>query len=369
MVAHRTSPTNLGLYLLAVVAARDFGWLGTLDCVERLEATLATIRGLERFQGHFFNWYDTRTVLPLEPRYVSTVDSGNLAGHLVALAEACRQLAESAPHNVQALAGIADAIALIRVSAPASAGRRTQTVTRRQLDEALDALDSPALRPVSGTDDPDRWAHLLSELSHGLHAVEDVARALAGEQAESADAAAWKEALDWSELAEACVASHVKDLAAFASEQTAGALVRRLLALADTADELSAAMQFGFLFDPSRKLFAIGYRVAEGGARSELLRPAGFRSPPGELHRHCQGGCPRGALVPARPALDAGRPRRGAHLLVGLDVRVSDAGAGDALSRAQLARPDLPPGGAAPDPVRRRAQGAMGCLGVGVQRA
>ena len=271
VVAHRTSPTNLGLYLLAVVAARDFGWLGTLDCVERLEATLATISGLERFRGHFFNWYDTLTVRPLEPRYISTVDSGNLAGHLVALAEACRQLAESPPRSVQALAGIADAIALIRRSAPASAGRRTQTVTRRQLDEALDALDTPVLQPASepvpgaeAPDDPDRWANLLHELSGGLQAVEDVARALAGEQAESAGAEAWKEALTWSELAAACVASHIKDLGTAASGQAAGSLVRRLRALADTADELAHAMEFGFLFDSSRKLFAIGYRVAEG---------------------------------------------------------------------------------------------------------
>jgi cyclic beta-1,2-glucan synthetase len=265
VVAHRTSPTNLGLYLLAVIAARDFGWLGTLDCVERLEATLATIRGLERFRGHFFNWYDTRTVQPLEPRYISTVDSGNLAGHLVALAEACRQLAESSPRNGQALAGIVDAVALIRFSAPASAGRRTQTVTRRQLDEALDALNTTAFLP--GTEGPaslDEWTARLRELSTGLHAVEDVARALAGEQAESVDATAWKEALTWAELAETCVASHVKDLDAESSDQAAGSLVRRLRALAETADDLAGAMEFGFLFDSSRKLFAIGYRVAEG---------------------------------------------------------------------------------------------------------
>src|SRR3989442_8154539 len=94
VVAHRTSPTNVGLYLLSIVAARDFGWIGTLDAVDRLEATLRTIQRLERFRGHFFNWYDTTDLRPLDPRYVSSVDSGNLAGHLIALGHACRDIIE-----------------------------------------------------------------------------------------------------------------------------------------------------------------------------------------------------------------------------------------------------------------------------------
>src|SRR5207245_1026680 len=90
VVAHRTSPTNLGLYLLSTVAAHDFGWLGMLDVVERLEATLAAMTGLERFRGHFYNWYDTKDRRPLDPNSVSSVDSGNLAGHLIALAHGWR---------------------------------------------------------------------------------------------------------------------------------------------------------------------------------------------------------------------------------------------------------------------------------------
>ncbi len=92
VIAHRTSPTNIGLYLLSVIAARDFGWLGTVDAVSRIESTLAAMNSLERFHGHFYNWYDTRTLRPLEPKYVSAVDSGNLAGHLIALGSACRQM-------------------------------------------------------------------------------------------------------------------------------------------------------------------------------------------------------------------------------------------------------------------------------------
>jgi cyclic beta-1,2-glucan synthetase len=254
VVAHRTSPTNLGLYLLSVAAARDFGWLGTVDCVERLEATLRTMGGLDRFRGHFYNWYETRDLRPLEPRYVSTVDSGNLAGHLLTLAESCRDLAERPRPGSQVLAGVADAIALLREAAPASTGRRAQTVTRRQLDEALAALDAalePAA-PVPGTPEP--WAVGLPELARDVHAVVDVARALAGEQGK-----AWEEALAWAELAQACVESHARDVAALP-----GDVPRRLAELARIAEDLFADMEMGFLFDPARKLFSIGYRVAEG---------------------------------------------------------------------------------------------------------
>ncbi len=94
VLAHRTSPTNLGLYLLSTVSARDFGWIGTIEAVERLEATLETMGRLQRFRGHFYNWYDTRDLRPLEPRYVSSVDSGNLAAHLITVANATREWIE-----------------------------------------------------------------------------------------------------------------------------------------------------------------------------------------------------------------------------------------------------------------------------------
>jgi cyclic beta-1,2-glucan synthetase len=100
IIAHRTSPTNIGLYLLSCVAARDFGWLQTAQLADRVTATLNSLERLERYNGHFLNWYDTRTLLPLEPRYVSTVDSGNLAGHLLTLRQALLDV-----NNAPALAG------------------------------------------------------------------------------------------------------------------------------------------------------------------------------------------------------------------------------------------------------------------------
>ena len=92
MVAERTSPTNIGLYLVAVACARSFGWIDTAQMLARCEATLGTLDALPRYQGHFFNWYNTRTLEVLTPSYVSTVDSGNLCGHLLALAGACEAL-------------------------------------------------------------------------------------------------------------------------------------------------------------------------------------------------------------------------------------------------------------------------------------
>ena len=116
-VEHRTSPTNIGMYLLATVSARDFGWIGTVETVERLEATLSTVARLERFRGHLYNWYDTRTLERLEPEYVSTVDSGNLAGHLIAVSNACRQMIDRPLPVAAAIAGIGDAFALARHAA------------------------------------------------------------------------------------------------------------------------------------------------------------------------------------------------------------------------------------------------------------
>jgi hypothetical protein len=84
-VAHRTSPTNMGLALLANLSAYDFGYIPAGTLIERTANALRTMDSLDRYQGHFYNWYDTQSLKPLTPLYVSTVDSGNLAGHLLTL--------------------------------------------------------------------------------------------------------------------------------------------------------------------------------------------------------------------------------------------------------------------------------------------
>ncbi len=85
VVAHRTSPTNIGLALLANLSAYDFGYISAGRLIDRTEKTFHTMAALPRHRGHFYNWYDTQSLEPLLPIYISTVDSGNLAGHLLTL--------------------------------------------------------------------------------------------------------------------------------------------------------------------------------------------------------------------------------------------------------------------------------------------
>jgi cyclic beta-1,2-glucan synthetase len=96
-IAHRTSPTNIGMGLLATLAAHDLGFIRTDELALKVDATLTTMEGLERFEGHLLNWYDTQSLAPLPPRYVSTVDSGNLAAALMTLAEGLRQASRQPP--------------------------------------------------------------------------------------------------------------------------------------------------------------------------------------------------------------------------------------------------------------------------------
>jgi cyclic beta-1,2-glucan synthetase len=92
VVAHRTSPTNIGLLMLSSVAAYDFGFIGVLDFIYRMSYTFETLDGLEKYRGHLFNWYDTRNLETLAPRYVSTVDSGNYAASLIGLYQTLQEI-------------------------------------------------------------------------------------------------------------------------------------------------------------------------------------------------------------------------------------------------------------------------------------
>ncbi|HET9489793.1 MAG TPA: glucoamylase family protein [Methylomirabilota bacterium] len=335
VLARRTSPTNIGLYLLSTLAARDFGWLGALETVERLEATLTTIGSLERFRGHLYNWYDTGNLRPLEPRYVSTVDSGNLAGHLLVLGNACRQAADRPLLAREAFAGIEDALRLVDEAARVLADdRRTQTVTLTHLEEARRALAAGFREPPADLAD---WAARLRHLAVQAETLVDISRVLTAERGDDAGS----DLLVWAQAARATIASHQNDLETITpwaahlpavltdlstappgvkraiepllapsltpseassrcevaidalttlrgrgdevarideiigvlerSAVASRALVRRLSAVAGAAKELFDGMEFGFLFDPARKIFSIGYRVMDGG-----LDPSGY---------------------------------------------------------------------------------------------
>ena len=92
IVARQTSPTNIGLLLLSTLTAYDFGYIGKMELAVRLRSTFENLDKLKRYRGHFLNWYNTQTLEPLPPAYVSTVDSGNLAGCLLALRQGLANL-------------------------------------------------------------------------------------------------------------------------------------------------------------------------------------------------------------------------------------------------------------------------------------
>jgi cyclic beta-1,2-glucan glucanotransferase len=327
VVAHRTSPTNMGVYLLAIVAARDLGFIGTLDAIDRIGATLATIGDLERYRGHLYNWYDTRSLKPLEPRYVSSVDSGNLAGHLSVLAVAARERTRRPIVGVEVQRGIDAALLLLREALPAE--------SRAPVDEIRAAL---AQEPPTMA----AWPNRFLELSTAVRGLCERAKAL------PADTGA--EAFVWADVAQATIATHRRDLDAIApwieglddlrralsAHRQGGSAVEHLLdappllcdlpslaraaarelgewtehsgdqatgridrgramaAIASLEDSARAAelllknlehaehtarnlfdgMDFAFLFDRPRQLFAIGYRVADGSldeGRYDLL--------------------------------------------------------------------------------------------------
>jgi cellobiose phosphorylase len=122
-VAHRTSPTNIGLSLLANLAAYDFGYLCAGKLVSRSANTFATMDKLARERGHFYNWYDTKSLQPLLPLYVSTVDSGNLAGHLLVLRQALLALPDEPVFRPVFFAGLSDTIAILEEVSRGVAGR------------------------------------------------------------------------------------------------------------------------------------------------------------------------------------------------------------------------------------------------------
>ena len=329
VVAHRTSPTNIGLYLLSIVAAHDFGWIGTLDAIERLEGAFDALKKLEQFKGHFYNWYATDDLRPLHPRYVSTVDSGNLAGHLIVLAHACREMAAEPLRGNERLAGVGDAIDLADESLGSLGtvlSKRTANVKR--LKEALEAMRGALRWNSAGSTTFDER---LAELLGATDAATVIARTLSGET----NAATSGDLLVWMNAIHAGIRSHMRDIDyigarlratssddrrksftlatahstiddAFATDSAGSNLTsnrdgvvrtlihqaperrlsgrvdpdivlgtgvgiameaslgERLDAIALSARTMFEAMNFDFLYESERQLFAIGYRVDDG---------------------------------------------------------------------------------------------------------
>ena len=179
-VARRTSPTNLGLQLAAHVAAYDFGYLTFQEAIARLDRALEAMAGLERFRGHFYNWYDTASLAPLEPLFVSTVDSGNLAAALIAVKQFCLAAGREPALDHRAVEGLRDHCARLRAALP----REARTAPLMRAVAALDRQLSYEPADLFG------WESLLSEtgaLVERLRApLECAAERLAGRGSQAA---------------------------------------------------------------------------------------------------------------------------------------------------------------------------------------
>ncbi|HEU4429985.1 MAG TPA: glucoamylase family protein, partial [Myxococcota bacterium] len=321
-LAHRTSPTNVGMALLSTVAAADLGYLGLCELDPRLRNSLDTLERLPRHRGHLFNWYDTRTLAPLEPRYVSTVDSGNLAVSFVTVGESLDELALGPALPPQTWLGLNDALALLadafgRIAHEAS--RELETRTRELAERAVLAAANAELRPsalakLCGEDLPQLERSLAGSLDYSSLSAEQLRelhtwleRALhqAGAmRRESERLAPWQSLLDdppprRRELAGELVAmlpptlslrgtperceralraarTAADDVADAATEswdarlrdalelgaREAAALADSLLRSAARARALAWGMDFRLLYDPDARRFRIGYNAS-----------------------------------------------------------------------------------------------------------
>jgi cyclic beta-1,2-glucan synthetase len=242
-VAHRTSPTNIGLYLLSCASAHDLGYLSLSDLTERLEQTFESLEQLERFRGHFYNWYDTQTFKVLPPAYVSTVDSGNLLGCLLTLRQALLQKMHAPQVNPAICDGLADTWGL--------------------LEEALRSLEKPR------SDPSDIFAKLNATAEEGGRLVRRC----------PADASSRQEWLSQLQTVVGEMGRLAMELSGLLGEEPQelrrwiNALQKlqkgsetvspaRLEALAARAEQLAARMNFRFLYNRQRHLFSIGYNRA-----------------------------------------------------------------------------------------------------------
>ncbi|MDB6065411.1 MAG: Cellobiose phosphorylase, partial [Pedosphaera sp.] len=289
--ASRTSPTNIGLALLANLAARDFGYLSTGGLIRRTQDTFATMQRLERHRGHFYNWYETRTLQPLLPLYISSVDSGNLAGHLLTLGSGLREQGGEKIFTPQIFAGLRDTIKVLREMASENAAlanldaklenppftlRAAHALLERATVQAAEIAGSLANEEGGAKE----WSQTLKRnceehladmlfLAPWLRSADILARAhgdLAEKllQLDHAPTLLEVSLLDESliPLIEGDVSFNEFSRSLREACDHARQRLSALETLAGQCDEL-AGMDFTFLFDPARNLFSIGFNLTE----------------------------------------------------------------------------------------------------------
>jgi cellobiose phosphorylase len=257
-IAHRTSPTNIGLSLLANLSGYDFGYITASQFVERTSGTFQTMQRLERYRGHFLNWYDTQSLKPLLPIYISTVDSGNLAGHLLTLRPGLLELPDQPILSPRWVDGLNDTFGILvdtnrgsvpdelnAVHADLERARESQPATASAIRGLLARIEAAALAAVQGQHpfEARRWSRALAGQCKA--ALEDLALFLPD---------GFEQIPTLREVAalEGSAPSAVK----------ARARIALIQILAMHADEF-AQMEYDFLFDHARHLLTIGYNVAE----------------------------------------------------------------------------------------------------------
>ena len=298
VVSHRTSPTNMGLALLSNLAAYDFGYVSAAELLKRTENTLCTMGNMERYRGHFFNWYDTTSLKPLSPMYVSTVDSGNLAASLLTLGPGLLALADDPIFETRLFAGLGDTLSCLLDNANADsfgsvqlallqteltgfreAPPTTLTAACRGLDRLLSsAADVVAALAPASDGELKWWADAF--ISQCQAAQEDLV--FLAPWSVSSPTPAGNGVLPridriptLRELGALEVAPHGPDtksevgsaLAEFKwhiaqGRQRARARMAGIATLAEQCGDL-ARLEYDFLFDESRDLLAIGYNVSE----------------------------------------------------------------------------------------------------------
>lgn len=264
VIASRTSPTNIGMSLLADLAAVDFGYLTVGECLQRIDNTLTSMEKLERYRGHFYNWYDTHTLQPLHPQYVSSVDSGNLAGSLLTLQAGLAELKTQPVLSALALQGLQDTLTVLAEQLPAAPAPELAKKIAL-LQDSLNTLlqDGPPSTPEAATRALDKLQRIggtlaesvptetgvEDELYYWARAFDLQVRALRDELTALVPGA-WPGSTMPTRLELAGAGS-----AAQAQLERIDALILRCRAL--------AAMDFEFLYDAACGLLTIGYDVGE----------------------------------------------------------------------------------------------------------
>lgn len=199
-VAHRTSPTNIGLALLANLTAHDFGYIPTGQLIERTAKTLGTMGELERHRGHFYNWYDTLSLKPLHPVYISTVDSGNLAGHLLILRIGLLTLPDAPIFGVRLFDGLRDTFGILM---DASATASLSTLAQFEADFKALCVFSPPYTLTQGWLCLERLTRCVEEFSASVQPLSTLTKnspskpvsALLSEAVSESDVPGWAQIL------------------------------------------------------------------------------------------------------------------------------------------------------------------------------